>query len=117
MPIPDLAEATVWTRVLTAIIAFVALAGVAAVVIVFAMMMVLFSADSGRSSNVHDAFFDRAAWIVGCSLGVAVVLPPLMLLFKASPVHSMIPAGLGFITAGGMTLWFVMVNLGGQSGG
>jgi len=117
MSLPDFAEATIWTRVLAAVIAFVALAGTAAVAVVFAMMMVLFSADGGGNSDFNDVLFGRAAWIVGLSLGVAVLLPPLMLLFKASPVHSLIPAGIGFVMAGVMTLWFVMVNIGGQSGG
>lgn len=117
MPFPDFAEATIWTRILAASIAFITLAGVAAVAIVFAMMMVLFSADSGGSNEFNDAFSTRAFWIVACSLGIAVVLPPLMLLCKASALHSMIPAGVGFMIAGGMTLWFVMVNLGGHASG
>ena len=117
MPLPDFNEATIWTRILAAIIAFAALAGVAAVTVVFAMMIVLFSADRGGNSQVVDVYFHRAAWTVACSLGVAVLLPPLMLLFRASPIQSMIPAGLGFVVAGATTLWFVMVNLGGQTGG
>ncbi|MEM6365284.1 MAG: hypothetical protein AAF745_12720 [Planctomycetota bacterium] len=113
MLVPEFAEATVWTRMLVAAITFVVLAGIAAAGIVVAMMMVLFSADGGETHNFNEAMFYRAGWSVVVSLAVAIVVPPLMLVFKASPLQSLVPAGLGFLMAGILTLWFVIVNLGG----
>lgn len=117
MPFPDLAESTLWTRLMAATITFIVLAGSAAAVVVFAMLMVLFSADGGSGSQFNNALLTRATWGVALSLGVALVMPPLMILCKASPVHSLVPAGVGFVGAGSVTLWFVIVNLGGQTGG
>ena len=115
MQIPDFTEATFWTRFLGAVVAFVSLAGAAAGALVFAMMMVLFSADGKSASEVDDTLFNRVAIVVVASVAVAVVIPPIMLLCRASAVHSAVPAGLGFIVAGVATMWYVLVNLGGQS--
>ncbi|MEM1226299.1 MAG: hypothetical protein AAGJ40_11415 [Planctomycetota bacterium] len=117
MPLPDFTEATIWTRLMAATLTFVVLAGSAAAVVVFAMMLVLFSTDGASGSQFNNVSLSRAVWGVALSLSVAVVLPPLMLLFKASPVHSLVPAGVGFVLAGLVTLWFVIMNVGGQTGG
>ncbi|MEM8736066.1 MAG: hypothetical protein AAGG44_17685 [Planctomycetota bacterium] len=114
MHLPDFTEATLWTRLLAALVTLIALAGTAAISIVFAMMLVLFSADGSGSADFKEIYLERAAITVGVALGVAVLLPPLMLLFRMSATHSLIPAGLGFLVAGGTTLWFVVLNLGGQ---
>lgn len=115
MLIPDFTQATFWTRFLGAIIAFVTLAGAAAGALVFAMMMVLFSADGKSASEVDDKLFNRVAMVVVASVAVAVIIPPVMLLCRASAVHSAIPAALGFIAAGVATMWYIFVNLGGHS--
>lgn len=115
MQIPDFTEATFWTRFLGAVIVFVTLSAAAAGGLVFAMMMVLFSADGKSASEVDDTLFNRVAIVVVASVAIAVVVPPVMLLCQASAVHSAIPAGLGFIAAGVATMWYVVQNLGGQS--
>ena len=113
--LPDVSNSPVGMRILAAIISFVALAGIAAACVVFAMMMVLFSADGKSAGEVSDVLFHRTALIVIVSLVVAVAVPPLLMLFRFSATQSVIPAALGFTSAGIATFWYVLVNLGASS--
>ena len=108
----DLADATIWTRILAALLAFLVLAGCAVATLVGAMMFVLFSADATSAADHSDLLFNRVMYIVLFSLCVAVFLPPIMLVFKMPATHSAIPAGVGFTCAGVATMWYIMATLG-----
>jgi hypothetical protein len=107
----DFSEQPLGIRALAAITVLIILAAIAAGIVVFAMMMVLFSVDgSGRQAG--ESSIKCGMWTVGLSLGLAVAAPPILVLLRASPALSLLPAGLGFITAGMTTLWLVIQNLG-----
>lgn len=112
MNVFDLEGATIWMRILAALLSFLVLAACAAGALVAAMMFVLFSADATSAADHDDALFNRVMWTVLFSLTIAVILPPIMLLFKMSATHSAIPAGVGFTCAGVATMWYIMVTLG-----
>jgi hypothetical protein len=112
MNILDLEGATIWIRLLAAVLAFLVLAAIAAGALVGAMMFVLFSADATSTADHDDVLFNRVMYTVLFSLAAAVILPPIMLLFKMSAIHSAIPAGIGFTCAGVATMWYILVTLG-----
>lgn len=113
MSIPDPGEATLSTRLLIALACFAVLAALAAVGMMFSMMMALFSADAGTTGDTSDGVFERAAFIMASALAFAVVLPPLMLLLRAPWGYAAVPAVGGFALAGATLLWYVARNLGG----
>ncbi|MEL6896986.1 MAG: hypothetical protein AAFP90_12845 [Planctomycetota bacterium] len=110
----DLAGVSIWMRLALAAAAFVLLAGAAAGIIVASMMLVLFAVDGSHAGSVDDTLFYRTAYVVLGSLLIAVVVPPILMTCRISVVFSMIPAGLGFTIAGFLTLWFVIVHVGGN---
>ena len=112
MDILNLEGASIWMRILAAVLAFIVLSGAAAAALVASMMFVLFSADGMNSAEPNNAIFNRMMYAVLASLAVAVVVPPVMLLFRMSPIHSAIPAGIGFTCAGMTTMWYIMSSLG-----
>ncbi|WP_168566017.1 hypothetical protein [Crateriforma spongiae] len=107
----DFSEQSLGIRTLAAVTVLIILAVIAAGVVVFAMMMVLFSVD-GPDHRMNDSTLKWGIWIVGISLGLAVLVPPILVLLRASPAISLLPAGLGFVAAGLTTLWLVVQNLG-----
>jgi len=108
----DVEGASIWMRILAAALAFVVLAACAAGALVAAMMFVLFSADASSSKDHDDLLFNRAMYTVVISLAIAVIVPPIMMLFKISATYSAIPAGVGFTCAGVATMWYIMVTMG-----
>ncbi|MEM6689023.1 MAG: hypothetical protein AAF664_06320 [Planctomycetota bacterium] len=112
MNMPDLSDFSLSTRLLAAGITFIVLAGVAAVGVVFAMMLVLLSADGTSTSQFDQRVPSITPNLIAGSLIAAVVLPPIMMIFKASPIQSLIPAGIGFVSAGIGVLTIVMRSLG-----
>lgn len=112
MSVLDFGEWTIGMRLLAAVVILLILAVLAAALVVFAMMMVLFSLDAQSAEQLNETTFRRAAWIVGGSLVISVVLPPILILSRVSPTISLIPAGIGFLAAGAVTLGLVVSNLG-----
>lgn len=109
MSIFDVSEATLMTRFLAALITLLILAGAAAVVVVFSMMMVLFAADSGQAHGGESSNLGIA--VVGVSLGIAVLVPPVLLMMRFPTSYCFLPAGVGFVLAGVTTLWIIMATL------
>ncbi|MEM7558900.1 MAG: hypothetical protein AAF394_07240 [Planctomycetota bacterium] len=107
----DFSEQSIGIRLLAAATILVTLAGIAAGAVVAAMMMVLFSVE-GPGRQLDETALKWAMWTLGGSLGIAVLMPPVLVLCKASPSVTLLPAGIGFVLAGFTTLWFVVQNLG-----
>lgn len=110
MNLLELNEATLVVRVLAALVTLVGLVAAAGTLIVFAMMMVLFSLDSGQTGPEIDAALSIGVKVAGAALVIAVVVPPVLLLLKCPTLYCIIPAGLGFAVAGISTLAVVMFN-------
>ena len=87
------------------------LVAIAAAILVFAMMMVLFSADGKNAAEFSDQVFHSRAILVVSALALGVVIPPLLLVLRVPTLWCLLPAGLGFVVAGGVTLWTIIQNV------
>ena len=104
----DFSEASVGERVVAAIVVLLCLGGIAAALVVFSMMMVLFGVDSGQNTASVERMLPVVTKLVVGSLAVATLLPPLLLLMRFSPGICLLPAAVGFTSAGLCTLLLVI---------
>ncbi|MEM7785039.1 MAG: hypothetical protein AAF623_16940 [Planctomycetota bacterium] len=112
MELINFTEASLSTRILAAVVTLIVSSGIAAAVFVSVMMALLFSTESQSATGLGPNHFDRITIIVVTSLIVAVIVPPVMILFRYAFFYCLIPAGLGLGVAGCATLWFVLTNPG-----
>lgn len=103
----DFSDANFWQRLSAATISLLLLGGLAAAVVVVSMMMVLFSLDSGEGGAQLERTLEVGGRIVLCALAIAVILPPLLLLLRFPTGICLLPAAVGFISAGACT--FVVI--------
>ena len=104
-------QSTLVMRILTSLLAFVILAGASAVGTTFALMMVLFSADNSHTDN---GTFDRASIVYLIGIAIAVLLPPIMIMFRANIAQAAIAATCGFAVAALSVVWVIGTYLGGN---
>lgn len=106
----DFSSSSLSVRILAALISIVACGGIAAMVVMFSMMMILFSADSGATPEASQRI-DKMLPVIAISLAVAVLMPAVLVVLRVPSPYCYLPAGCGLIVAGAGTLLIVMANL------